>query len=226
MADNELKALAQKSIDLAEYLSKFLPRFFCIKLDCTCAIAREMTNHSKATYSSIESVLKDLRQASASAESRTVKYARGLDPASQTQISSGFGFQKYVEYEKEIEILAASVDQAVEAAISFIAETGNKPAADKKRGSETVSDKQKDDIFSLASRIDDICGQMHDSILLLGVLDEDTEKDAQMTDSTRAVYSIQRYPTRMAILRTVEREIQQSHSELAKASEALYSVAN
>ena len=226
MADNELKSLVLKSTDRAESLSKLLPRFFCIKLDCTCAMVRGMANNSKVTYSSIEAALKELRQASNSAESRTVKYARGLDLVSQAQISSGFGFQKYVEYEKEIEILAASVAKDIEAAISFIAENRNKPTADKRKGTVIVSDKQKDDIFSLASRIDDICGQIHDSILLLGVLDEDTEKDTQMVDSTRAIYSIQRYPTRMAILRIVEREIQQSHSELAKASEALYSAAN
>lgn len=226
MIDNELRTLVQKSIDSAEHLSKLLPRFFCINLDCTCSIARKMADHSETAYSSIEEGLKILRRISDSAESRTIQYARGLDPISQTQLSSGFGFQKYAEYEKEIESLAASVTQSVEAAISFVAENGNKPAAGKRKGNVTVADNEKDDIFSLASRIEDICGQMHDSILLLGVLDEDTEKDAQMSDSTRAVYSIQRYPTRMAILRIVEREIQQSHSELTKASEALYSAAN
>ena len=83
---------------------------------------------------------------------------------------------------------------------------------------------QKDRIFSLADEVGYICNLLHDLITLLAVLDDDAEKDNLLEQEARAIYCIQRRPARMAILRTVERELQERYSDLTEVHDALYSI--
>ena len=85
-----------------------------------------------------------------------------------------------------------------------------------------MTQEQKDRIFSLTDEVGYICNLLHDLINLLAILDEDVEKDNLLAEEARAIYCVQRSPARMAILRTVERELQERYSDLTEVHDTLY----
>lgn len=79
-------------------------------------------------------------------------------------------------------------------------------------------------LFSIGSDIDVISGQLEEVQLLIEILDEEIERGLQSKDKIvewEAVCFVKRIPMHLALLRSIERDLAKSVSELDSLSSEL-----